>query len=280
MKNWIGIGCISSLLVLGSFSSPSSLLANNFVEALEKGKIDWSNRIIEAVGVGRPPKNPLNIAQARAVAKKAAIDAAQQNLLKTLEGVQIDVNTQAKKFVTQDDPIQTQVRNFIQHSQIVDISYLANGSVKATVAIKLTGPFADLLLPKSIRDTHPVRQPGLPVNQKGKAWTGLLLDCRGLEIRPAMVLRIVDEDGNELYGPKYINRKCAVQHGMTGYTSGLKAAAKNLRVGNNPISIKAIRAEKSGSSDIVISNSDADTIRRDPRNLKFLQECRVMVVLD
>jgi hypothetical protein len=278
MKKWMV--CISFFLVLGFFPSPPSLLAKNFVETFKNGRVDWSNRIIEAIGVGRPPENPINIAQARAIAKKAAVSAAQQNLLKTLRRVRIDSKTLVKDFVTQSDPIHTEFQGFIQHPQVVGISYLANGYVEASVAIKLTGPFADMLLPKSIRDIHPVKQPKPLGKQKGKAWTGLVLDCRGLKVRPAIVPRILDEDGNEVYGPKYVNRKYAVQQGMAGYTSGLEPAPKNPRVGNSPVTVKAIRAAKSGPSDIVMSNSDADTIRRDPRNLRFLQECRVMIVLD
>jgi hypothetical protein len=214
------------------------------------------------------------------MAKKAAIIAAQQNLLETVRRVRIDSKTLVKDFVTQSDLIHTEFQRFIQHPQVVDISYLSNGSVKATVAIKLTGPFAEMLLPKSIRDIHPVKQPKTPNKQEGKACTGIVVDCRGLQVRPAIVPRILDEDGNEVYGSKYVNRKYAVEQGMAGYARSLKKAQKDPRVANSSLTVKAIRAAKSGPSDIVISNSDADGIRGDPRNLRFLQKCRVMIVLD
>lgn len=266
------VGCL--------FLSPSNLFAENYVEVAENGKIDWSNGIVEAVGVGAPPKNPINLAQARAMAKKAAIIAARQNLLETVMSVRIDSKMLIQNFVTRSDLIHTEFQRFIQHPQVVDISYLPNGQVKATVAIKLTGPFADMLLPKSIRDIHSVKQPKMPSKEEAKAHTGIVLDCRGLKIRPAIVPRIVDEDGNEVYGGKYVNRKFAVQKSMGGYVRGLKAAQANPRVANSPLTVKAIRPAKSGPSDIVISNSDADAIREDPRNLRILQECRVMIVLD
>ena len=278
MKRWIK--CILFFFFLCSLPSPPLLFAGNFVETFENGKVDWSNRIIEAVGVGRPPRNPINIAQARAIAKKAAVTEAQQNLVKTLSKVRIDSKTLVKDFVAQSSPVHTEFQGFIQHPRVVNLSYLADGAVEATVAIKLTGPFADMLLPKSIREIHPVKQPTPSSNQKGKAWTGLVLDCTGLKISPALVPRILDEDGTEVYGPRYVNRKYAVLKGMAGYISDLEAAPKNPRVGNRPVTMKAIRTAKSGPSDIVISNSDADTIRRDPKNLRFLQECRVMIVLD
>ena len=278
MRKWIL--SIFFLFAQGVFPSPCYLLAENIVEGVENGRIDWSNGIVEAVGVGSPPKDPINMAQARAMAKKAAIIAAQQNLLKTLRRVRIDSRTLLKDFVTQSDLIHSEFQRAIQYPKVVDISYLSNGCVKATVAIKLGGPFAEMLLPKSIREIHTVKQPGRPDKEEGKAYTGLVVDCRGLQVRPAIVPRILDEDGNEVYGSKYVDRKYAVRQGMAGYVRDLKAAQKDKRVGNCPITVKAIRAAKSGPSDIAISNSDADAIRGDPRNLRFLQECRVMIVLD
>ncbi|MFH1240720.1 MAG: hypothetical protein V1689_00040 [Pseudomonadota bacterium] len=278
MRNWIA--CISFFFVLGLYSFPNRVLAGNFVETAGKGKIDWSNRIIEAVGVGGPPKNPINLAQARAMAKKAAITAAQQNLLETVRNMRIDSKTLVKDFVSQGDPVHREFEGFIQYPNIVDISYLSSGEVQVTVAVKLTGPFADMLLPKAIRDIQPVKQPKIPDKGKGTAYTGLVLDCRGLKVMPAIAPRILDEDGNEVYGAKYVNRGYAVEQGMAGYTTDLEGPPRNLRVGKSPITVKAIRAAKSGPSDIVISISDADLIRRDPRNLRFLQECRVMIVLN
>jgi hypothetical protein len=57
MRNWIAF--ISFFFVLGLYSFPNRVLAGNLVETAGKGKIDWSNRIIEAVGVGGPPKRRL-----------------------------------------------------------------------------------------------------------------------------------------------------------------------------------------------------------------------------
>jgi hypothetical protein len=137
-----------------------------------------------------------------------------------------------------------------------------------------------LVLPPSIKAIHPIKQPGPPSQEKGEAYTGLVLDCRGIKLSPAMALRVLDEDGNEVYGSSYVSREYATQHGMVGYSKDPTAAQRDRRVGATPITIKAIRAAGKGLSDVVISNADAARIKRAASNLSFLQKSMVMIVLD
>jgi hypothetical protein len=111
-------------------------------------------------------------------------------------------------------------------------------------------------------------------------FTGLVVDARGLNARPAMSPKILDERGNEVYGSAYVSREFAVQQGMAGYAKDLTASQTNPRVTNQPLTVKGLKTEGPGQSDLVISNADADTIRSASENLSFLKKCRVMIVLD
>jgi hypothetical protein len=92
--------------------------------------------------------------------------------------------------------------------------------------------------------------------------------------------RIIDESGQEIYGSMNVEREYAVQQGMSGYARDLTAAQSNPRVTNNPVSLKGIKTEGPGRSDIIISTADAEKIRSASDNLSFLKKCRVMIVLD
>ena len=92
--------------------------------------------------------------------------------------------------------------------------------------------------------------------------------------------KILDEDGKEVYGSMNVDREYAVQQGMSGYARDLTAAQSNSRVTNNPVTVKGLKADGQGRSNIVISNADASAIRGAADNLTFLKKCRVMVVLD
>ena len=262
------------------FIIPLEVSAQNAVETFENGKIDWTTGVASAIGIGAPPKKPINMAQARAMAKRAAVIVARRNLLEIIKGVRIDSTTLIKDFVVQSDIIRNQVDGYLERSQVVDIAYMSDGSVEATVAMNLRGGFANLMLPKSIKSIPSIRQAQAPPGKQGEAYTGLVVDSRGFQVKPAMSLKIVDEDGNEVYGSSYVSRDYAINQGMAGYAKDITAAQTNDRVTNNPLTVKGVRTADTGDSDIIISNADAARIKGAAENLEFLQKCRVMVVLD
>jgi hypothetical protein len=83
-----------------------------------------------------------------------------------------------------------------------------------------------------------------------------------------------------VYGSMFVDREYAVQQGMTGYARDLTAAQSNERVTNNPLTVKGVKSEGPGKSNVVISNADAGQLRAASENLTFLKKCRVMIVLD
>ncbi len=111
-------------------------------------------------------------------------------------------------------------------------------------------------------------------------YTGMVVDARGIQARPAMSFRIFDEDGKEVYGLANVDRGFAVQQGMSGYTRDLTAAQSNQRVTANPVTVKALKTSGPGKSDLVIGNADAQRVRAAAENATFMKQCRVMIVLD
>jgi hypothetical protein len=95
-----------------------------------------------------------------------------------------------------------------------------------------------------------------------------------------MAPKILDENGNEVYGTGYVSREYAVQIGVVGYEKDLNRARQNERVTDNPIVVKGVDASGSNKSDVVISNSDASNISAAARNLNFMEQCKVMIILD
>ena len=275
------LAIISMVIFLSLFFIiPCEIRAQNAVESFENGKIDWTTGVALAIGIGAPPPKPVNMAQARAMAKRAAVIVARRNLLEIIKGVRIDSLTLVKDFVVQSDIIRNQVDGYLERSQVVDIAYMSDGSVEASVAMNLRGGFSNLMLPKSIQSIPAIRQPQVSPGTQGEAYTGLVVDTRGFQVKPAMSPKVVDEDGNEVYGSSYVSRDYAINQGMAGYAKDLTSAQTNDRVTNNPFTVKGIKTADTGDSDIVISNADAARIKGSADNLTFLQKCRVMVVLD
>lgn len=124
----------------------------------------------------------------------------------------------------------------------------------------------------------PLPQSGPIAAFKGGTATGVVIDGRGLGLRPALLPRIVDEQGREIYVGQVVTRTNAVEQGVAGYARDVNAAANNFRVTDNPAVIKGLRAVGASKTDIVLAQADAETLRQLSYRGDFLQYCRVIIV--
>lgn len=259
---------------------PHLVRAQNLTTPAAKGSIDWTNRIVEVSGLGRVPKNPVNTAQARSIAQKRSLAAAREALLAAILGLRVDARRHVRDLLQDRPELTEHFRTLVQQAQVVDISYLPNGSVRTSLTLSMGGRFAENVLPEEIRMIHPVKQPQGNGQSKRPVYSGLVIDARGLEAEPALAPRLLDEEGTVVYGPAYISRDYAIQRGVAGYVKELEAALDDARAAGKPLVVKAIRTADKARCDIVISQQDADRVRGTASNLDLLQECRVMIVLD
>lgn len=276
---------IGMVLMLAAFAGTSAAqLIGTVTDVQEQvgtsGKVDWTTGVITAVGIGAPPAQPANPAQARGMAERAAQVVALRNLLEAVKGVRVDSTTTVENFIVQSDLIRTQVSGFVQGATVMDKKYMSDGSIEVTVGMKLTGALADALLPKT-PPTPPTGMTGtLAPATPGQAYTGLIVDARGLGVRPAMAPKILNEEGKEVYGSAWINRDYAVREGMVGYLKDPLQAQTNPRVTDKPLLVKAQKISGEGRVDVVISNADAAMLQSASQNLSFLEKCRVIILVD
>ncbi len=111
-------------------------------------------------------------------------------------------------------------------------------------------------------------------------YTGLVIDARGLNFRAALIPKILDEGGQELYQGQYVPSERAAQNGLALYARDLTAAQTNPRVGKNPLTVKASKVNLSKASDIILSSEDTKRVAPYAQKGTFLEECKVMIVLE
>ncbi len=267
------------------------------------GGIDWTRGVVRATGIGAPNPNMPPSAQ-RAGAIEAAKRVALRNLLEMVKGVYVNSQTTVENAMVTSDMIRTRVEGLVRNFRVVDTRYMSTGDVELDVEVPLSS-FYDVFLPPETgqavqqlvcptcgqpwpkgkpypfpRPQNPV-QPGAPAGTTANlVYSGLVVDARGLGVRPALAPKIVDEQGNEVYGTGYVSREYAIQVGVVGYEKVLDRAKTNERVAPNPLVIKGLKATGANHTDVVITNQDAQTIRVAAANLNFLDQCKVMIVLD
>ena len=243
------------------------------------GTVDWSAKIIRATGIGSPNPNMPPTAQ-RAGAIEAAKLAALRNLLATVMGMTLTSETTVRNYVVENDVINTRVKGIVRGFTVVDTKYMSDGSVEVIVEMPITGVLTDALLPPDTGQNVVLGATSTQPAQTSGAFTGLIVDARGLGIRPAMAPKILDESGQEVYGSRYVSREWAVKIGMVGYDKDVNKARSNDRVANNPLIVKAVKASGPNKADVVISSNDAARIRQAAATQNFLDKCKVMFIVD
>jgi hypothetical protein len=337
--------CTVIIVVFVAQASAQTFGASDAVETTASGSINWTTGDVYATGIGVPPSNPANAAQARAMAERAAFVVAIRNLLETVKGVRVDSQTVVENFMTKSDIIKTSVTGLVKGAQIVKKQYLSDGSVEVLVVMPMKGAFMNAIVPDTFGRTsitlvpqkpsptsqkpseikpapsvpgpakpspplvkapeakpepvkpspaqpekkaepikpapsqpEPAPQSGATVAFKGGVATGLVIDARGLGLKPALLPKIVDPQGQELYVGQVVPRTNAVEQGVAGYAKDVNAAANNFRVTDNPAVMKGLSASGSARTDVVIGQADAQAFRQLGGKGDFLQYCRVIIV--
>lgn len=111
------------------------------------------------------------------------------------------------------------------------------------------------------------------------AITGLIVDCRGMGMRPCMSPRILAADGTEIWGNVQADADVVIGHGIAGWAKseeGLSQAELQKRLGNNPLRLTAIEVEGFSGCNAVLSEEDAETVKRENQRWKFLDKLAVV----
>jgi len=257
--------------------------------------VDWTKRIVCAKGVGAV--NPkVSQSAARPGAVRAAQMSALRNALEQVKGIPITSSTTVAGSMTQSDEIRSKVEGYIKTFKLGREHYMDDLTVEVYAEIPLDA-ISDAVLPSTIQATPSVTSWGAPKEiggpsgssssapdaglSQGTAYTGLIIDARGLGVLPALAPRILDDQGKEIYGAANVSREWAVKYGMAGYAKAPEQArAMKDRIGDKPGLLKAIKAEGAAKTDVVLSATDAASLRASAETLKYLSQARVIILVD
>ena len=114
---------------------------------------------------------------------------------------------------------------------------------------------------------------------KNQIYTGLLIDAREIhDLKPALTIKLVDNNGIEIYPGKYVDNSIFVgRNGLSvGMDFDINDAINNKRVFKYPLKIKGESTYKQRKSDIVISN---DNLKKIKVVIGALKEAKVIIVV-
>ena len=253
--------------------------SKDVIELKENGSINWSRGVVQAKGIGIPPTKLSGDSNARTEALTDAKLNASHETLKIIKELRINGTTVVGDYAIQEPAIMSKIENMVNNAKVVKKEYLTDGTVKIEMEVNLRGGFAQLILPKEIKPLDSIKL--VTMNKTSTpVFTGLVVDAKGLGVKPVMVPKIIDENNQEVYGSAFVSREYAVQQGMSGYSRDLKESLKDKRVSDYPLVVKGLKTSGPGHSEIVISNADASKLRGISESLYFMKKCRVIIVID
>ena len=247
---------------------------------------NYEENVVEAEGYGLSAAGSATEVQARLTARRAAIADAQRVLAEEMAAVQVDAETRVEDAALKSDVVQTKVTALLKGCRVVRESY-EDGAYRVTVAVPLFGErsLAAAALPrKSGRQPFPLAAslsrdeaaeeygPREPV--ESGPYTGLILDCRGLDLRPAMSPVIKTTAGEPIYGYKNLDSAEVIRRGMAGYAHTFED--NTARAGENPLILRAAGVDRYFNP--VVTAEDGGWILRENEKTHFLDKAAVVFV--
>ena len=263
---------------------------------------DFEMNRVEADGFGLPPAYAVSEAQARLMARRAAIADAQRNRAEQIAGVQVDSETTVQNLQIASDVVKTRVSALLKGAKIISES-AEDGAYHVVMALPLYGvnnSLASAVLPQiSRRESFPAAiapEPDEPLytptqpetttvtttttrtttitNRQSGTYTGVIIDCTGLGLRSAMSPVIKTTAGEPIYGYKNLDSKKVIKNGMAGYSNGFGGNVS--RAGSNPLVVKAVGVDHYFNP--VVNVADAKIILEENGYTHFLDNCAVVFI--
>ncbi len=231
------------------------------------GEVNWKAQVIRAKGAGAPDVRAQNAAQARLGAERAALLDAFRNLLAQVKGISVDGDRRMSD-VMQRDEIRSRVEGVVNGYSIVDKRYYSDNGVEVEIEVTMAA-LSDIVAPDAAVPSV------APTSAPERTATGLVIDARGLSVRPALLPRVLDHTGKPLYSVDSLSSEARKTSGVAAYVQTIDDAKKSMKAGEKPFVVKA---EKTVGVDVQLTADDAKKLAS--INTSFLADGRVVIVLN
>ncbi len=261
LKSFIIIVCLIQLSAAGEF----------YQKIEGGGVVDWQQLTVYVTGksqVMQSDKCPIQ----RLKAIRQAEAAAREQLLFTIKNLNLNADKKLHAVFKQDRNLEKLMIKSLENAAKTDVRFTDNCCVEVDLQYALTENLFHLLFPEDRR--FRVRGSG-NIFPAGDAYSGLIIDARDFKVKPAILPRLFDENMQIIYDARFSDAAFAAQLGVCGYA---KKKAVRERVGDNPLRIKALKADGPNQCDIMISEESARILRQTQMAEKFLTECRVVIL--
>lgn len=287
------------------------LLSLNMAKTFAEGSAmtDWDREIISATGYGvGDPARAKNPGHLRIMAHQAAILDGYRRLAEQGQGIQVSGNSSIADNISTGDVVSGQFEAVVKRARIVSESYDEYNNCTVVMEVPLFGvtnsiakavfkpvekeafpqPTININVDNSVNQTQTINQNQTVNNGTSSAqentnvstvsaggYTGLIVDCSGLGLKPVMSPVIRNANQQAIYGYKNLDYDRVIAHGMASYTTSMSGNVS--RAGSNPLVVEAVSLAEHNSYP-VLSMNDANKVLTANQSSHFLEMCAVVFV--
>ncbi|MBF0621568.1 MAG: hypothetical protein HQL54_06535 [Magnetococcales bacterium] len=285
-SKWATVGTMMVAL-FGWFALAGGLQANTDGEGFEtiSDQFDIFNKgYIQVVGYSEA-------GQSRFRAVRAATVVAQRDILEIFKGVAVDGETTVNDGMLESDVIRTRVSGFLRGAQKCGVRYDARERY-AEVCLRLymhgeKGAYKAIL--PTLQEQGMVQQGmsggiqnvnSAPAVSSEPEFDGLVIEMAGKNFKPAIVNRILADNGNVIFDPSKIVNAILIERGCGGFTNKVDKA-KGLLASwgvKKPLIVKAHDTNK--GTDVIVTSSHAASITASDQVSSYLSQAKVVFVVN
>ncbi len=268
---------------------PAAVSADEYVQYLDQGYMNWYSGEIAAESTLFVQDSSAETSLQQTVQSRRARIEARKRLWQTLLEIRIDTGLSVRDVLSRDQDLAQTILGDIHNSRL-QTRRAGGGETRIQALINLRGKLSGRLIPRSVwfeqtqskgREAAQatVHEAENAYTEPSSAYTGLIVDLRGLDFHPALIIRIYDEQGQEIYGPTVVDPQVASQKGICLYTTRLQSAMSSDRVGDNPLLVRAGGIRQDEASEIQFAPQTAKEFLSASQLEAIYQECRVVLVI-
>jgi len=238
--------------------------------------IDWDRNVMTATGRA-------SLEEARGDAERARRTALERAYASLREGL---LDLWGRRKVEGVDPY-TWAAELSSRAKVVRERELPDGTWEVEVELKFGEAVPESGGRAEVKPSEEKEPPkgaeggeGKPPARREGPFTGLIVDARGLGLKPAMSPKIWDEKGRLVWQKIEVSTEFMLREGIVAYARSMEEALKSPRAGKNPLVIRAKGVRGPFKADPVISAEDADLVLKEDERTKFLERCNVVFVID